>query len=764
MKHSDVEDRFQDLVDGTLSKTETAALLQDIASNEALSRSFESFKEILRIESDLSQERYELNENFVVKVMDALESQEQRSFIRRAIEMFTVNRRQVAGALTVCVVISLGVYVANRAPLSDLLPGQSGNVVEVATKPAPIAQSADSQVSKPPNAPAPQASSLVAPTTEAPLPPPPSEKKAGSPPTGVQSNAETSASSSLGTLDQTISEGGAAAKRTAPSVTLDRKQKVPTSAASGRSWPAEPSLENANKVADQYSMSTSRPLQSDRPVPSASEATDLEAQETDDNSNDASRVREASSDMLEGASQSPTTNPISTFSIDVDTGSYTNTRRALHEGHLPAPESVRVEEFLNYFDYNYPVQNSKPFALDYEIAPSPLSPKKYLLRLALAAKTAPRSEQPWNLVFLVDVSGSMSGSDRIDLLKRSLALLVAQMRPSDTVSIVTYAGSAGVLLDGGKGVEKSRILATIESLDTGGSTNGSGGIAAAYKTAMKHLIPGCTNRVILVTDGDFNVGTTSMKALTQLIAQQRDSGITLTTIGVGSDNFRDTMMEQLADVGNGNYFYLDSFTEARKIFETDLVGNIEVVAKDVKIQVEFNPRTVAQYRLIGYENRQLRREDFDDDRVDAGEIGSGHRVTALYELMLTDPPARSPSVRYGTPAPTTPVALEITDNTVNELAFLKLRFKLPRGDSSKLLEFALLRSHVKVSAEESSVDFRFAAAVSYLGELLRGGRNEADITFQNIAQLAAGSVGPDRYGYRREFVELVKNAGALRRK
>jgi Ca-activated chloride channel family protein len=762
MKRSDVEDRFQDLVDGALSDEETVTLIQEISSNEALRSSFESFKEIIRIESALSNETYELNENFVVKVMDALESQEQLPFTRRVIEMLTLNRRQVVGALTVCVVISFGVYIAEHAPLSELPPTQSSANVEVTTELSQITHSNDAQVSKSvgtalPQEPASLASSAKPALT---LPPPP-EKKGSSPAKVAQSGREPLANRSFETSAPADAEGDMVAGGSAPSVALGRKQEIVADESFGGSQPTARQSATRDEIAAERSLNLGESATFERRAPLTSAASAKEQKEKRFDIQDAAGSLTTSRELEKSASQSPLTNPLSTFSIDVDTGSYTNTRRALHEGHLPAPESVRVEEFLNYFDYNYPVQSSKPFALDYEIAPSPLVPEKYLLRLALAAKNTSRSDKPWNLVFLVDVSGSMAGSDRIDLLKRSLALLVAQMRPTDTVSIVTYAGSAGVLLDGGTGDAKARISSTIESLSTGGSTNGSGGITAAYQTAKKHLIPGSTNRVVLVTDGDFNVGTTSLDALKQLIAQQRDSGITLTTVGVGSGNFRDSTMEQLADVGNGNYFYLDSFTEARKIFETDLVGNMEVAAKDVKIQVEFNPQTVTQYRLIGYENRLLRREDFDNDRVDAGEIGAGHRVTALYELTLTTPPASPHNLRYRTPSSSIPSSRDISVETSNELAFLKVRFKAPLGDTSELLEFPLLLSQVKTTADEASVDFRFAAAVSYLGDLLRGNRNGANITFQQVATLAASNLGPDVNGYRREFVELVKNAGAL---
>ncbi|MDC0358454.1 von Willebrand factor type A domain-containing protein, partial [Oligoflexia bacterium] len=453
---------------------------------------------------------------------------------------------------------------------------------------------------------------------------------------------------------------------------------------------------------------------------------------------------------------------ISTFSIDVDTGSYTNARRFLSAGTLPPKDSVRIEEFINYFDYSYPVQSAKPFTLSYEMAPAPLEPQRYLLKLGIKARAAGDSEKPWNLVFLVDVSGSMSSANKLMLVQRALKLLTNRMRPGDKVAIVTYAGYAGVALESTSIREKQKILSAIDRLSSGGSTHGSAGVERAYAIAQQNRIAGGVNRVILATDGDFNVGVTSNAALLNLIEAKRKQGITLTTLGFGTGNFNEAMMEQLANKGNGNYFYIDSFKEARKVFETDLAGTIEVVAKDVKLQIEFNPAHIAEYRLIGYENRKLRKQDFNNDLIDAGEIGAGHTVTALYEVVLADSDlANNLKTEYRYQKLAAEKKLKPTKAHGSELAFLKIRFKQPEGTKSALLQYPIERKHVRASADKASDDFRFAAAVSYAGHLLRGSQYAGRYTFRDVITLASGAKGSDPHGYRREFIELIKNAASV---
>lgn len=452
-------------------------------------------------------------------------------------------------------------------------------------------------------------------------------------------------------------------------------------------------------------------------------------------------------------------NPISTFSIDVDTGSYTNMRRFLRNGKLPPAQAVRIEELINYFTYDYPRQTEQPFGVHYEMAPSPLESDRYLLKVGIRAQDASLDEEiGWNLVFLIDVSGSMAAENKLPLLKRSMRVLVDGMRPVDRVAIVTYSGAAQTVLPSTPGRDKHSILSAISSLRSGGSTNGSAGIDMAYRIAQRHFIQGGVNRVILATDGDFNVGTYSFDGLMRLIEQKRRTGISLTTLGFGVGNYKEKNLEQLADKGNGNYFYVDSFDEARRVLREKLVSSIQTVAKDVKLQIEFNPQHVATYRLIGYDNRRLRTQDFSNDRVDAGEIGAGHTVTVLYEIVLTGSPLAGrleEELRYQKPkeAP----QLETSSNHTEELAFLKIRYKEPTASRSNLLTYPILRSAM-LEEKETSDDFRFAAAVSYFGHLLRESRYAGQYSHRDIAALAKKAKGEDPNGERQEFIGLVENA------
>lgn len=455
--------------------------------------------------------------------------------------------------------------------------------------------------------------------------------------------------------------------------------------------------------------------------------------------------------------------PLSTFSIDVDTGSYTNMRRFVREGQIPPAESVRVEEFLNYFSYDYPKQYTDPFKVYTEIAPSPLDSKRHLLKIGVKSRDIGEQIKPWNLVFLVDVSGSMDSADKLGLLKQALKLLVHGMRKDDKVSLVTYAGEAGTLLEGAGKDRSAEILQKIDQLGAGGSTNGSGGINEAYRIAQKQLLKEGENRVILATDGDFNVGVTSDEELIKIIEEKRKQGVTLTTLGFGEGNLNERMIEQLANKGDGNYFYIDSFKEARKVFETDLLATIETVAKDVKVQVEFNPEHVAAYRLIGYDNRLLNKEDFKNDAIDAGETGSGHTVTALYEIALTGSPFAKElesELRYqgNKAAATTPVAGN------SELAFVKIRYKEPTGSDSRELSFPIQVSEVKAESASASADFKFAASVHYLAADLRNSALTDKHPLSEVLRLARDNMGKDTEGYRREFVDLVESLASLKRK
>ena len=449
--------------------------------------------------------------------------------------------------------------------------------------------------------------------------------------------------------------------------------------------------------------------------------------------------------------------PVSTFSIDVDTGAYANMRRFLNMGALPPTDAVRVEELINYFSYTYDVPDSTkvPFSVNTEIAAAPWNEEALLLSIGIKGFEVAAEDRPAaNLVFLIDISGSMRSKDKLPLLKNAFRLLTKQLRDDDRVAMVVYAGGTGLVLESTPGSEKSKILTALRQLEAGGSTNGGAGIHLAYQVADDHFIDDGINRVILATDGDFNVGTVDHEALIDLIERKRERGISLTTLGFGTGNFNDHLLEQLADKGNGNYSYVDNLNEARKVLVEELGSTLQTIAKDVKIQIEFNPSLVAEYRLIGYENRMLRREDFNNDKIDAGEIGAGHTVTALYELKLVD----SGDLLVD--------PLRFSDNKANrsgsksEYAFLRLRYKQPTGTKSRLIEVPI-RTRDLLDEDETSDNFRFAAAVAAFGQHLRGGEYLDGFSYDQIETLAKGARGDDQNGYRSEFVSLVTLAESL---
>lgn len=448
--------------------------------------------------------------------------------------------------------------------------------------------------------------------------------------------------------------------------------------------------------------------------------------------------------------------PVSTFSVDVDTGSYSNVRRFLNQGHLPVQDAVRVEEMINYFSYDYPLpaDKSRPFSVTTEISETPWNKNTRLLRIGLKGyDIAAGRLPPANLVFLVDVSGSMMSPDKLPLLKSGLKLLAQKLRAQDRVSLVVYAGNTGVVLEPTPGDRRARIAAAIDGLEAGGSTNGGAGIKLAYAMAEQGFIEGGINRVLLATDGDFNVGTVSFEALKNLVEEKRKTGVSLTTLGFGTGNYNDRLMEQLADTGNGNYAYIDNLNEANKVLVSEMSSTLETIAKDVKIQIEFNPAVVAEYRLVGYENRVLKREDFNNDKVDAGDIGAGHAVTALYEIMLAGRTNQSVDpLRYGSE--------KAAGGNKDELAWLRLRYKLPGGDTSKLIEQPVKTGDIE-DTTRTSADFRFAAAVAAFGQQLRGGKYTGEFSYDDILKLAQGARGQDRFGYRGEFLALVNLAKSL---
>jgi Ca-activated chloride channel family protein len=463
-------------------------------------------------------------------------------------------------------------------------------------------------------------------------------------------------------------------------------------------------------------------------------------------------------------------NPLSTFSIDVDTASYTIARRFINDGQLPPKDAVRVEEMINYFTYDYPQPKAdEPFSINVDIASCPWEDSHRLVRIGLKGREIAQNKRgPSNLVFLLDVSGAMTPPERLPLVKQAMRLLVEKLSENDRVAIVVYSGASGLALPSTTGDHKEQILSALESLQPGGSTNGAEGIQLAYKIAADNFIKGGMNRVILATDGDFNIGVTSQGELIRLIEEKAKSGVFLSVLGVGDDNLKDSTMQKLADKGNGNYAYLDSLDEARKVLVQQMNGTFVTIAKDVKIQVEFNPAQVASYRLIGYEKRMLRKEDFNNDKIDAGEIGAGHTVTALYEVVpvgaSTNPAADVPPVdplKYGTNTPhTTNVDARSTSSSA-EMLTVKLRYKKPDGDKSELIECAVVDDGKQFA--NASADFKFAAAVAEFGMLLRDSEFRGNGTLGAVLEWAQEGKGIDPNGYRAGFLELARKAEALKR-
>jgi Ca-activated chloride channel family protein len=450
------------------------------------------------------------------------------------------------------------------------------------------------------------------------------------------------------------------------------------------------------------------------------------------------------------------TSPLSTFSIDVDTASYSNTRRFLEDGQMPPEDAVRIEELINYFSYDLPEpSDGLPFSITTELSRCPWNNENYLVMIALQGKKVQQKDLPLsNLVFLLDVSGSMDDPMKLPLLKSSFKLLVEQLGENDKVSIVVYAGSSGVILKGARGDEKEKILEALDKLMAGGSTAGGEGIQLAYKIAKENYIPGGNNRVILATDGDFNVGISSEGQLTKMIESKREEGIFLSVLGFGTGNIKDNKMESLADKGNGNYAYIDSMLEARKVLVSEMGGTLLTIAKDVKIQVEFNPLQVKEYRLVGYDNRVLNNEDFDDDTKDAGEIGAGHNVIAFYEIIPYKPgeKAEESQLKYQ--------SAEVRQEWANEWMEIRLRYKEPNEDTSRKIVRTVKQQDL---TENPSENFSFASAVAEFGMLLRNSEYKAKSSWDHVLSRSQKALGEDTGEYRSSFLELVKKAEELSR-
>ena len=449
--------------------------------------------------------------------------------------------------------------------------------------------------------------------------------------------------------------------------------------------------------------------------------------------------------------------PVTTFSADVDRAAYANVRRIIGYGQIPPKDAVRIEEMVNYFDYDYPAPEEgsvSPLRVSPELAPAPWNPNHLLLRIGLQAKKIDLAQAPpSNIVFLIDVSGSMDEENKLPLLQSSFKLLLGQLRPDDKVAIVTYANGTKVALPSTRVKDKEKIIKVLDNLYASGGTSGGRGIQLAYEQAQKSFIKNGNNRIILATDGDFNIGINNTTDLEKFIEKQRESGIYMSVLGFGIGNYRDDMAETIADKGNGNYAYIDNITEAKKVLINELSGTLFAVAKDVKLQLEFNPKYVKEYKLIGYENRMLANEDFTNDKKDAGEIGAGHTVTALYELVPSDGKVAQ-SLRYQ--------SQELNEKGKgNELGFLKIRYKDPKVKDAKSVEITEPLVFNKKALKETSTDYRFAASVAEFGILLRDNSNKANATYDQVIELAEGAIGKDPEGYRKEFVRLVKSVKML---
>ena len=449
--------------------------------------------------------------------------------------------------------------------------------------------------------------------------------------------------------------------------------------------------------------------------------------------------------------------PVTTFSADVDRAAYANVRRIIGYGQIPPKDAVRIEEMVNYFDYDYPAPEEgsvSPLRVSPELAPAPWNPNHLLLRIGLQAKKIDLAQAPpSNIVFLIDVSGSMDEENKLPLLQSSFKLLLGQLRPDDKVAIVTYANGTKVALPSTRVKDKEKIIKVLDNLYASGGTSGGRGIQLAYEQAQKSFIKNGNNRIILATDGDFNIGINNTTDLEKFIKKQRESGIYMSVLGFGMGNYRDDMAETIADKGNGNYAYIDNITEAKKVLVNELSGTLFAVAKDVKLQLEFNPKYVKEYKLIGYENRMLANEDFTNDKKDAGEIGAGHTVTALYELVPSNGKVAQ-SLRYQ--------SQELNEKGKgNELGFLKIRYKDPKVKDAKSVEITEPLVFNKKALKETSTDYRFAASVAEFGILLRDNSNKANATYDQVIELAEGAIGKDPEGYRKEFVRLVKSVKML---
>ena len=520
--------------------------------------------------------------------------------------------------------------------------------------------------------------------------------------------------------------------------------------------PASPSYESGMQKNSAAKKDLALDGAADKPIPAEapaavaySPAAVYDVQETAPHVTNTERYQKQPDQPVKAVAQEP----VSTFSIDVDTGSYANVRRFLSDGGLPPEDAVRIEEIVNYFPYNYPLPTgTHPFAIHTQTVDSPWQPEAKLIKIGIQAQDLAKKElPPANLVFLVDVSGSMDEPDKLPLVKKTLRILTEQLRPQDKVTLITYADGEALVLPPTSGDNKDEILRAINKLQAGGSTAGESALKMAYEQAQKAYVKNGINRILLATDGDFNVGVADTEALKSMVAEKRKSGISLTTLGFGTGNYNEDMMEQIADAGDGNYSYIDNEKEAKKVLQHQLTSTLATVAQDVKIQVEFNPATVKEYRLVGYTNRTLRNEDFNNDKVDAGDIGSGHSVTAIYEIIPQGKQGWLNESRY----PKAPAA----SGGKNEYAFVKVRYKLPGQSTSKLIEQAV--PAISIPLAQADEDTRLALAAASYAQALRGGEYNGKLDWDAIERMAKQAKGKDPFGLQEEFVELVKIAKSL---
>ena len=513
--------------------------------------------------------------------------------------------------------------------------------------------------------------------------------------------------------------------------------------------PASPSYESGMQKNSAAKKDLALDGATEKPIPAEAPAAVYDVQETTPHVTNTERYQKQPDQPVKAVAQEP----VSTFSIDVDTGSYANVRRFLSDGRLPPKNAVRIEEIVNYFPYNYPLPTDEhPFAVHTETIDSPWQPEAKLIKIGIQAQDIAKKDlPPANLVFLVDVSGSMDAENKLPLVQETLRILTRQLRPQDKVTLITYASGEDLVLPPTSGADKETILNAIDKLRAGGATDGESALQMAYEQAQKAFVPNGINRILLATDGDFNVGVSDTETLKSMVAEKRKSGVSLSTLGFGMGNYNEDMMEQIADAGDGNYSYIDNEKEAKKVLQQQLTSTLATVAQDVKIQVEFNPATVKEYRLVGYTNRTLSNEDFSNDKVDAGDIGSGHSVTAIYEIIPQGKQGWLEESRYQK----TPAA----KGSKNEYAFVKVRYKLPGQKDSQLMQQAVPVGSKPL--DQADKDTLLALAAASYAQALRGGEYNGKLDWDAIEQMAKQAKGKDPFGLQEEFVELVKIAKSL---